>query len=75
MRRTTFSPPLSGKSPFLKNGLVKWQALAGVVLLAAAGANALDLVWTNTAGGNWNAPANWSPNQFPGAAGNAFISV
>jgi filamentous hemagglutinin len=24
------------------------------------------IVWTNTAGGNWSDPNNWSPNQVPG---------
>lgn len=39
-------------------------ALALTVPLA--GAHALDVSWTNTAGGNWNTAANWSPNQVPG---------
>jgi hypothetical protein len=32
------------------------------------------LVWTNTAGGNWSGATNWSPNQAPGAADQAFIT-
>ncbi|MFN3407607.1 MAG: beta strand repeat-containing protein [Limisphaerales bacterium] len=32
------------------------------------------LVWTNTAGGNWNVAANWSPNAVPAAADTAFIT-
>ncbi|MBI5386463.1 MAG: hypothetical protein HZA90_17465 [Verrucomicrobia bacterium] len=31
--------------------------------LAAAPANAADIVWANTAGGNGSAAANWNPNQ------------
>jgi hypothetical protein len=36
---------------------------------------AATITWTNTAGGNWNAPANWSPNQVPGAADTAMITT
>ncbi|HVM50394.1 MAG TPA: hypothetical protein VMU04_20375 [Candidatus Acidoferrum sp.] len=32
------------------------------------------MVWTNLAGGNWGAAANWSPNQAPGSADDAFIT-
>lgn len=35
---------------------------------------AAEVVWTNTAGGNWNTAANWSPNQVPTAAENASIT-
>ena len=33
------------------------------------------LVWTNTAGGNWNVAANWSPNRVPGALDTALITT
>src|SRR4051812_41702477 len=33
--------------------------------LLAGWAPAATLVWTNTAGGGWTTPANWSPNQIP----------
>ena len=33
------------------------------------------LTWTNTAGGNWNNAANWSPNQVPGPTDNATLSL
>jgi hypothetical protein len=33
-----------------------------------------DVVWTNTAGGNWSVAANWSPNQLPGAGDTAIIT-
>jgi len=35
--------------------------------------SAADIVWTNTAGGNWGTAANWSPNQVPGCAGTPWI--
>ena len=35
---------------------------------------AATVVWTNSASGNWNVAANWSPNQVPGAADQAFIT-
>ena len=37
-------------------------------------ANAATVVWTNTAGGNWTAAANWSPNQVPGSSDTAMIT-
>lgn len=36
--------------------------------------HAANLIWTNTAGGNWSAAANWSPNQVPTPADNVFIT-
>src|ERR1039457_5689633 len=47
-------------------------------LLVMAGwisARGATVIWTNTAGGNWNAPANWSPNQVPGASDTALITT
>src|SRR5882724_1358256 len=32
------------------------------------------ITWTNTAGGDWNTPQNWSPNQVPGGNDTATIS-
>ena len=37
-------------------------------------ATAATLVWTNLAGGNWNAAANWSPNLVPVAGDSAVIT-
>ncbi len=48
--------------------------LAPVWWLAAFDTHAADIVWTNTAGGNFNVAANWSPNQVPGADDRAFIT-
>jgi hypothetical protein len=47
-------------------------SIAGILLCAAA--PAADIVWTNTAGGNWNVAANWSPNQVPTASDTAWIT-
>src|SRR5437899_165935 len=35
---------------------------------------ASDIVWTNTAGGDWNTASNWNPNQVPGPFDNAQIT-
>ena len=37
-------------------------------------ATAATLVWTNLAGGNWNAAASWSPNLVPVAGDSAVIT-
>src|SRR6266850_341000 len=42
--------------------------------LVCATAPAADLIWTNIAGGNWTAAANWSPNQVPTSADTAWIT-
>ena len=42
-------------------------------LLAGPG-RAAQITWTNTAGGNWSSPANWSPNQLPAATDTAVIT-
>jgi len=47
--------------------------LCAAVVMFPFRLRAADIVWTN-ASGNWNAAANWSPNQVPGAADNAFIT-
>src|SRR5687767_3367932 len=35
---------------------------------------AADIVWVNTAGGNWSDPVNWSPQLVPGASNRAYIT-
>ena len=42
-------------------------AVAAALLAVASPARAVDYVWNNPAGGNWNAPANWTPNGVPSA--------
>jgi formylglycine-generating enzyme len=34
---------------------------------------AATITWTNAAGGNWNDPANWDPNQVPGIVDHVII--
>jgi len=36
--------------------------------------NAATIVWTNTAGGGWNEPINWSPNQVPGSGDTVMVT-
>jgi hypothetical protein len=36
---------------------------------------AATITWTNTAGGNWNLPTNWNPNQVPGGGDSAVLSA
>ena len=50
-----------------------WRVLPAQLRLVAH-VTAADIVWTNLAGGNWNNPTNWSPNQVPGATDNALIT-
>ncbi len=48
--------------------------IACLTCFKALTASAADLVWTNTAGGNWTTAANWSPNQVPSIADDVFIT-
>jgi hypothetical protein len=59
-----------------KSRITSWSLRRIIVLLPLAALNirAADIVWTNTAGGNWGTAANWSPNQVPGASDNAWIT-
>lgn len=52
----------------------KFFSLLLLGLATAWHAPATTLVWTNTAGGHWNATNNWSPNQMPGAADTVLIT-
>jgi hypothetical protein len=45
-----------------------------LMLITALSSQADMISWTNTAGGNWNVAANWSPNQVPGAGDTAIIT-
>jgi hypothetical protein len=44
-------------------------------LLGAFAATAADIIWTNTAGGNWSEPVNWSPNQLPYTNDHALVTA
>ncbi len=47
-----------------------------VVSYPAAGAlAAAPISWTNSSGGNWSLAVNWSPNQVPGPADDAVITL
>jgi hypothetical protein len=58
------------------HNLCKMLPLA-VLLLFAGGhvAYSATIAWTNTAGGNWNVAANWSPNQVPAPGDTANITA
>jgi len=44
-------------------------------LLLGGSGRAAQIVWTNTAGGNWSGTANWSPNQVPSSADDVVITA
>ncbi len=49
----------------------------GAALILLAGNDAAystTIVWTNTAGGNWNDASGWNPNLVPGDSDNALIT-
>jgi hypothetical protein len=48
--------------------------LAFLCLLSLTSAPGAQIVWTNTAGGNFSDGANWSPNQVPGVNDTAVIT-
>ena len=48
--------------------------LAVTLLVAPATGLAVDLIWTNGAGGFWNTANNWSPNQVPQPADRVLIT-
>jgi hypothetical protein len=43
-------------------------------LLFAGAVRGADIIWTNTAGGNFATAANWSPNQVPATGDTAWIT-
>jgi len=50
-------------------------AMAGAAAVIISPAGAATISWTNTSGGNWSAPANWSPNHAPGSGDDAVITA
>ncbi|HVV01654.1 MAG TPA: hypothetical protein VHH88_09860 [Verrucomicrobiae bacterium] len=52
----------------LNNPLAFFRLSFVTLVLAAISFSAMadTITWTNTAGGNWSDPSNWSPNQVPG---------
>src|SRR5262245_25538482 len=45
-----------------------------LALAAPSRASAATVLWTNTAGGNWSAATNWSPNSVPASGDSVFIT-
>lgn len=72
---TTITPALlpANLGRLLRFTSTKCPALAVVILLAAARAHPMDLVWVGGTG-NWNSAGNWNPIQIPTAADNAIIT-
>src|ERR1051326_4539095 len=56
-----------GKKELLVSCLLPSLLLAGVT-------HAADIVWTNTAGGNFATAVNWNPNQVPASGDTAWIT-
>src|SRR5262245_38015082 len=54
-------------------GLRAWLVLG--LALAAGPARADDYTWTNTGGGNWATPGNWSGGVVPTGADNALFTA
>ncbi len=50
-------------------------SLFGLMLTAGPMAKTASYTWINSAGGNWNKAANWSPNGVPGSADSAAITM
>ena len=66
---------LTSASNGLKFGR-RFLVCAGLFFLALAYPTlATDIVWTNTAGGNWSVATNWSPNSVPNSGDNAYITL
>jgi hypothetical protein len=63
----------------MKNRTFILQKLYGMalatLLFGTLSAKAAIYTWTNPAGGNWSAAANWSPNQVPGSSDTANITM
>ena len=54
---------------------MKTLASLALLLLAVLNGRSATITWTNTLGGVWSAPANWSPNQVPTGADTALITA
>jgi hypothetical protein len=48
--------------------------LLAIIFSTSLFAGAADIVWTNTAGGNFATAANWNPNQVPATGDTAWIT-
>src|SRR5262249_25094011 len=54
--------------------LDKTSCSIAATLAVLSSLSAAQIEWTNSAGGNWSAPANWRPNQVPSASDQAIIT-
>ena len=54
--------------------LLRLTVILAVAAIAGP-ARATTLIWTNTAGGNWNNTNNWNPNQLPTPTDDAVVTV
>ncbi len=64
--------PVAFRQRAWRSGIGVAVLLAGLLLVGPG--RAAQIVWTNTAGGNWSGTANWSPNQLPVTADTAVIT-
>jgi hypothetical protein len=51
-----------------------WVFTMLALLVIGGGAHAANIIWTNTAGGNWSDATSWNPNQVPGSGDAAIIT-
>jgi hypothetical protein len=51
-----------------------WLIAAFIFLTGIVQCRAATITWTNTTGGDWNDPANWSPNQAPANGDDVIIT-
>jgi hypothetical protein len=80
--KTQTKSPLNNFRIFLAASLCRRsrRTIGGLAVLLAGlhlsgSVQAADIVWTNTAGGNWSSTNNWSPNQVPSTNDTAVITV
>jgi len=79
--KTQTKSPLNNFRIFLAASLCQRsrRTIGGLAVLLASlllgwPGRAADIVWTNTASGNWSSINNWSPNQVPVASDTAWIT-
>jgi len=70
-------PPFDSRGRPKGRGRVRWlETLLFVtsLLVSSRVSHAAAITWTNGGGGNWSAPANWSPNEVPGSSDDVLIT-
>ena len=58
----------------MKSALKRFLCVVALPCLASLVSHAETVTWTDTAGGTWSTPANWSPNKVPVAADTAQVT-